>query len=97
MDQLIVQAIREKRLLSFTYDGHPRIVEPHCYGITTASNDALCCYQVGGSGVHADSKPWHLMVCSKIVSLSLLEEKFSVARPGYRRGDKRMVTIYCEL
>ena len=97
MNEIIVRAIKEKRLLSFTYDELPRVVEPHSYGHTTADHEVLCCYQVKGSGVHAEGDPWHLIHVPKISSLSLLQETFSAARPGYKRRDKRMLMIYSEI
>lgn len=97
MKSTIVQAIEEMRCLSFTYDGHPRVVEPHCYGLTTTGKEAIRCYQISGSGVRADTTPWHLMTTDKIVGLTLLEETFSNPRPGYRRGDRGMSSIFCEL
>ncbi|PKM42290.1 MAG: hypothetical protein CVV03_10225 [Firmicutes bacterium HGW-Firmicutes-8] len=97
MNQTICNAIRNRRLLSFTYDGYPRIVEPHAYGITTAGHEEIRCYQVRGTGSDGKSTGWHLMTVSKISGLTILEDSFSTARPGYKRGDKGMSTIFCEL
>jgi hypothetical protein len=49
MNPIICQAIRGRDVLTFYYDGHFRKVEPHAYGITTANNEALRCYQILGS------------------------------------------------
>ena len=97
MNQIIVKAIKEKRLLSFIYEEQPRVVEPHWYGLTIAGHEALCCYQVRGKGIHLDGDPWDVMLTSKMSSLALLPDTFSTPRPGYKRRDKRMVIIYCEL
>lgn len=97
MDQRIAGAVREMRLLQFTYDGHHRIVETHAYGITTAGHEAIRCYQVAGSGSDGASTGWHLMLESKVIGLEALDECFHQPRPGYRKGDRGMSTIYCEL
>lgn len=97
MNQNVATAIREKRLLSFTYDNHQRVVEPHCYGLTRTGKEAIRCYQVRGTGKDPHGSPWHLMTMDKVGALQLLEETFATARDGYRRGDKGMATIYCEL
>lgn len=97
MDQRIVDAVREMRLVQFTYDGHHRIVEAHAYGVTTAGHEAIRCYQVAGSGSDGASTGWHMMLESKVVGLEVLGECFRESRAGYRRGDRGMCRIYCEL
>jgi len=97
MKSIICQAIRENRLLSFSYNGYPRVVEPHVYGITTKGKESLRCYQVRGSDSKGEPTGWHLITVSKITTLSLLEEKFFKPRPDYNKGDKDMLTIFCEL
>jgi len=37
------------------------------------------------------------MTTAKIVGLTILEENFDGPRTGYRRGDRGMTRIYCEL
>ena len=93
----ITEAIKQMRLLSFTYDGHYRVVEPHCFGITTAGHEAIRCFQVEGTGNRPDSSPWHLMTTDKMISLAVLDKTFSGPRAGYRRGDRHMDTIFAEL
>lgn len=97
MNQTIITAIKEKRCLSFIYDDHPRVVEPHCYGLTRKDKEAIRCYQIRGTGKRPNENPWHLMTLDKIVSLKLLEETFSKLRPGYKKGDEHMTKIFCEL
>jgi len=97
MNPIICQAIRERGVLTFYYDGHFRKVEPHTYGITTANHEELRCYQTRGSSRSGTVPGWHLMLVEKISSLVVVPEKFSGPRPGYQRGDKDMSTIFCEL
>lgn len=97
MDANICKAISGRRTLSFTYRGHERIVEPHAHGVSKAGNDVMRCFQTGGTSESGNPVGWKLMLIEEIVDLSVLEEKFSGPRPGYSRGDKGMVSIYCEL
>ncbi|MDO8446413.1 MAG: hypothetical protein Q7T53_10000 [Deltaproteobacteria bacterium] len=97
MNQAIIKAIKEKRCLSFMYDNHPRVVEPHCYGITRKEKEAIRCYQIRGTGKRLNESPWHLMTLDKIMSLQLLEETFDKPRHGYNKGDEHMIKILCEL
>ena len=57
MQDLICQAIREKRLLELQYDGHARRVAPHIYGIDAAGEELLNCYEVWG-GTDGEPAGW---------------------------------------
>ena len=97
MNTTIVSAIRNRRELSLSYKGITRVVQPHAYGVSTAGNEVLRCYQVAGS--HTSDKPhvWDLMLVSDISALRETGDTFPSDAPGYRRGDKAMTTIYAEL
>lgn len=97
MNQIVIQAIKEKRILTFNYDDFTRTVEPHCYGITTAGNEAIRCYQTAGGSSSGKVPGWHLMKIDKILNLTLTQETFLAPRPEYKKGDKGMKTIFCEL
>ena len=97
MNQLIVKAVKEKLLLSFTYNGHLRTVEPHAYGISIAGNECLRCYQVSGGSSSGKVPDWKMMTTDKITGLSLSQNVFLKPRDGYKKGDKGMSTIFCEL
>lgn len=97
MHQTIIKAIREKKVLSFTYDGYHRVVEPHCFGLTRAGNKALRCYQVRGGSSSGKLPDWKMMTIDKITALTMTQDEFSRPRPGYKKGDEHMTTIFCEL
>jgi len=92
----IIDAINNKSVLSFTYKGIDRVVEPHAVGVSTAGNEVLRCYQIEG-GHNKQGHDWDLCTLSKILNLSLTGDSFSSARPGYAKGDKGMSRIYAEI
>lgn len=92
----IINAINNKSVLSFTYNGCNRVVEPHAVGISRAGNAVLRCFQTEGSHVRPNHE-WDLCVLSKITNLFLTGALFSSARPSYAKGDKGMLHIYAEL
>lgn len=96
MLQTIINAICTKQLLSFTYGGLPRLVEPHAVGLSTAGNQVMRCFQVGGSHKKA-GHDWELVKLEKIVGLVATGKYFAGPRPGYKRGDSAMSTIHAEL
>lgn len=48
MVSVLEDAIRSRRVVTFHYDGLPRIVEPFLLGTTTAGRSALRAYQTAG-------------------------------------------------
>lgn len=97
MKQKIIDAINNRNLLAFMYNGHYRIAEPHTFGVSGKGNNSLSAYQVHGSSDKGIVPDWKLFTIEKISGLEILEEVFSGTRPGYRRRDSRMVRIYAEL
>ena len=64
MDPQICDAIENKRLLAFNYNGLPREIEPHAHGISLAGKEVVRGYQTGG---HSSSEPlgWRLWMWRK--------------------------------
>lgn len=96
MNQEIIEAIENKNLIEFNYDGESRIVEPHCYGLSTKGNEVLRAYQVDGFS-SSGKMGWKLYDLGKANNINILEDIFDKPRNDYKRGDKGMDEIYSEL
>lgn len=96
MRNTIIDAIRNRQYLAFTYGGIARIAQPAAVGISRAGNDVLRCYQTQG-GHKTGGHDWDLCTVSEISGLGVTGENFVGDPPGYKRGDKGMTTIYAEL
>jgi hypothetical protein len=96
MDTEICNAIRNKNVIEFHYDGELRVVEPHCYGVTTAGNDGLRAYQIDGYS-SSGKMGWKMYDLSKADDIIITDDSFSSPRAGYKRGDRGMSRIYCQL
>jgi len=94
---MISAAIQNKQLLSFTYDGYSRTVEPHCYGVDTKGHRALRAYQVGGGSDSGEFTGWKIFHVDEMRGLSALAAQFASPRQGYKRGDKAFVAIHAQL
>jgi hypothetical protein len=90
MRDTIIEAIKSRRLIEFSYDGGVRTVEPHCYGQSRKGNDVVRAFQVGGYS-SSGKMGWKLYDLSKVYSLTLLDEVFDGPRTGYTKGDSEMV------
>lgn len=92
----IIAAIQNRQVLSLTYDGIDRIVEPHTVGVSKTGNDVLRCYQTAGGHI-TPGHEWDLLLLNKIRYLTATGMTFSTPRPGYKKGDRGMTKIYAEL
>jgi len=93
----LLQAIRERRLLRFSYHDHVREVQPHTYGTTRTGQKALRAYQVGGTSGSGHIPDWRIFRIADIRSATLLTETFARAAPGYRKNDPAFATIDAQL
>ena len=51
MLQTIINAIRNRDVLLFTYSGLQRTVQPATVGVSSAGKDVLRCYQTAGGHI----------------------------------------------
>ncbi len=79
MENLIIAAIKEKRVVSFTYSGQTRIAEPHVYGISDGTRQLLT-YQIRGSSSSGTLPEWRRFKLSEMRNFQILNETF----PGRR-------------
>ena len=96
MLRAIINAIRDRQYLAFSYDGYLRIVQPAAVGVSIAGQAVLRCYQTQGGHV-TPGHQWNLCKLSKILDLRVTGDQFTGVPPQYRRGDKGMANIYAEL
>ncbi len=98
MNQIICEAIKNKSVIKFYYEGHLRIVEPHAYGIhKDTSNEVLCAYQIGGYSSSNKAPFWRLYDVSKMTDIEITSDKCDNPRPGYKTNDSRMSIIFCQV
>lgn len=93
MVSVLEDAIRSRRVVTFHYDGPPRIVEPFLIGTTTAGRPALRGFQTGGGSQSGKVPEWRVFLLDKIVGLTTCQKQFSGERPLYNPADEGMQTI----
>lgn len=90
---VLEEAIRLRRVVTFSYDGYRRVVEPFLIGTTTAGRPALRGYQTEGGSKSGTVPGWHLFSLHKIVGIAMSPCGFSGVRDGYNPSDKGMLSI----
>lgn len=92
----ISEAISQMRTLELRYSGYVRTVEPHAYGRDKGGDEVLRCFQVSGGSESGETSGWKLLKVADAYSIQKTSQKFS-ARPDYRRNDKAMQFMFCQL
>ena len=93
MNTVLEEAIRLRRVVTFTYDGYRRAVEPFLLGTTLAGNPALRGYQIAGGSTSGNVPGWHVFLLCKISEIAMSPFGFSGVRDGYNPADTGMRTI----
>jgi guanylate kinase len=91
---LLLTAIREKRLVRFVFHGKQRLAEPHDYGAQKGI-DRLFAYQLAGAGNAAHG--WRLFGVGEISALELLADTFPGSRPSPSGKHQQWERIYASV
>jgi len=75
MNQQIIKAIREKKVIEFDYQGYHRVAEPHVYG-QNQGVDQLLVYQIRGGSSSGRLPNWRRVDLQGMINLIVTEETF---------------------
>jgi hypothetical protein len=93
----ICAAIANRRLITFYYEGLPRIVAPAAHGqLRRTGAHALRGYQVGGATKSSVRQLWRVFLVDKMGQVTLADEFFEPPA-GYKPGDRDFAFIHCQL
>ena len=94
---VLMSSIDQQRVLTFTYNGQPRVVEPQAYGLSVAGKQVLRAFQRSGGSNSNSQEARKLFEVAKIQKLRKTSEKFPGARPGHNPNDSAMVEVFAAL
>ncbi len=97
MRNTIIEAIENRNILEFDYDGNHRVVEPHAVGVSSTGKEQLRAFQFDGQSDRVQVPDWGMFSLNKIQNLQVKQETFEGERQGYRRGDRHLNPIFAEL
>jgi hypothetical protein len=96
MNSELCAAIENLQIIELRYNGYSRTVEPHAYGRDKSGDEILRCYQFSGGSDSGEREGWKLLKVREIYSLHPTRSEFPV-RPNYKKGDKAMDFIFCQV
>ena len=84
MQDTIIEAMRKRHALEFSYDGAPRVVNPHAlYRDTKHQKPVLLAWQTDGTSNTRVPPCWGNFHLDKIVDLAILDETSITRRPEF--------------
>jgi hypothetical protein len=89
----LTEAIRNRQIITFIYEGLNRGVEPFTLGNLHNGRLALSGFQITGRSQSGGIPNWRLFDVAKISHLEVHTDVFTRMRPGYNRRDSRMSRI----
>ncbi len=95
--EMLVLAVREKRVVSFVYNGHARLVEPHAYGVSATGEVVLHAFQIEGESASKPPPGWRTFNVMLIGDLTVTDRKFNEPRPDYAQGEPPLAAIWAAL
>lgn len=94
----LTHAVKERRVVTFVYQGQARTVEPHACGITVTSGEAvLHGYQTEGGSASGIPPGWRTFSIAKIGEFVVTDKTFGVARQGYTTGRPHLDPLWAEV
>lgn len=83
---MLVDAIREQRVLSFVYKGHSRVVEPHAYGVSATGDAVLHAFQIEGGSASKPPPGWRTFNVTLIENMTSMDARFVEPRADFVRA-----------
>jgi hypothetical protein len=94
---LLISAIKCRKVLQFSYEGYLRVVEPQTYGMSYTGKYVLRGYQTGGDTHSGQSRIAKLFDLAKISKLQRTGAHFKAALPSHNPQDSAMKVIFATL
>lgn len=94
---LACRALREGRCLELHYDGWSRTVEVHAVGYTKDGHAVMRVWQTRGGSNSNEPVGWKLLRLGEIWRGDLGGPFSDAPRDGYKRSDRAMARIVCQV
>lgn len=94
--QLALDGVRNKKAISFEYQGVRRVVAPHAVGVGHDGRASLSAYLIDGAPVIRGNH-WLYCALDDLTNVQLEQEDFLEARPGYTIHDTRFQRFFATL
>jgi hypothetical protein len=91
------EALKNGSQVEIVYDGETRLIEFHTIGVSKDGRPIARVWQVQGGSKSGDSTGWKLLRLNDMQFVKIGNDQSNAPRSGYKRGDRAIFKIYCEL
>lgn len=91
------EALHSAKCLELRYDRYVRVVEVHAVGVTKEGHGIMLVWQVRGGSNSGERQGWKLMRLDETFSIHVIDEKSLAPRDDYKRGNKAIASIRCQI
>ncbi len=93
---LLVQAIRQQRMVRFDYHGQGRLVEPHIYGRVGNGHVILQGFQRANGSRSGKLPDWRSFHVADLRNVQLTDKTFH-PEPGYNPDDPDFIEVFARI
>ena len=97
INAFICRAIRERRVLRFSYDGGSREIEPHCHGFSREAHELVRGFQLSGASRSGEPVGWKTFRVDRMEAVAVTFATFTSPRDGYDAAENRMASVHCSV
>jgi hypothetical protein len=97
VNNIIKNAIQNRRILQLSLHGISYVVEPHAFGEDHVGNLVLLSYVKTAVGSCKETGGWKTFRLEKMLCIEETSEIFVGARPGYNRNDRELVGVIAQI
>lgn len=91
------EALRTRSVVTFTYKGQARTVEPHALGKAGDDKPALLAWQTSGGSNTEPPPGWRVFLVAEIAGLKVTEKKFEKPRADYSAKARGLKSVEVEV
>ena len=91
------EALRTRSVVTFTYKGQARTVEPHALGKASDDKPALLAWQTSGGSNTEPPPGWRVFIVAEIEGLAVTTEKFEKPRADYSAKGRGLKSVEAEV
>jgi predicted DNA-binding transcriptional regulator YafY len=97
VENIIKEAIENKKVIEFIYKNDIRVVEPFVLGVSSTGKVSVRAYQVGGNSTDSNTIGWKMFTLDKMSNLQVKSDDFTGLREHYNSNDSALNPIYARV
>lgn len=91
------EALATRSVVTFTYKGQARTVEPHALGKAGDDKPALLAWQTAGGSNTEPPPGWRVFIVAEIAGLKVTDKKFEKPRADYSAKGRGLKSVEVEV